>query len=40
MKKELRSSYRAFLVVVGLIGVVLALTWVVLYLTAGATSAP
>ena len=40
MKKELRSRQRAILVGLGLIGVLLALTWVVLYLDAGATSAP
>jgi hypothetical protein len=40
MKKELRSRQRATLVGLGLIGVVLVLTWVVLYLNAGATSAP
>ena len=40
MSKELRSWQRAVLVGLGLIGVVLALTWVVLYLNAGATSAP
>jgi hypothetical protein len=38
--KEPRSRQRAVLVGFGLIGVVLALTWVVLYLTAGAASSP
>jgi hypothetical protein len=38
--EEPRSRQRAILVGVGVIGVVLALTWVVLYLTAGASSSP
>ena len=40
MSKELRSWQRAVLVGLALIAVVLALTWVVLYLNAGARSAP
>jgi hypothetical protein len=40
MKKDLWSRRRSILVGLGLIGIVLALTWVVLYLNAGATSAP
>ena len=38
MKPEPRSRQRVIFVGLGLIGVVLALTWVVLYLNAGATS--
>jgi ABC-type transporter Mla subunit MlaD len=38
MKMEPRSSQRAVLVGLVLIGVALALTWLVLYLTAGASS--
>ena len=40
MSEKLRSRHRAVLVGLGLVGIVLALTWVVLYLAAGATSAP
>jgi flagellar motor component MotA len=40
MKKDLWSRQRTILVGLGLIGAVLGLTWVVLYLNAGATSAP
>jgi hypothetical protein len=40
MKKDLWSKQRSILVGLGLIGIVLALTWVVLYLNAGSTSAP
>ena len=40
MKRGLGPRQRSILVGLGLIGVVLALTWVVLYLNAGATSAP
>ena len=39
MRKDLRPEQRTLLVACGLIGVVLALTWLLLYLNAGDTSA-